>query len=59
MNCLEKYQIPLIATQEVFYLTKDMHEAHDALVCIGQKNFVNETNRIKYSDQHYFKKMKN
>ena len=27
-----KYKIPLIATQEVFYLTKDMHEAHDALV---------------------------
>ena len=51
-----KYQIPLIATQEVFYLTKDMHEAHDALVCIGQKNFINDTNRIKYSDQHYFKK---
>jgi len=51
-----KYQIPLIATQEVFYLTKDMHEAHDALVCIGQKNFVNEINRVKYSDQHYLKK---
>ena len=51
-----KYQIPLIATQEVFYLNKDMYEAHDALICIGQKNFVNETNRIKYSDQHYLKK---
>jgi DNA polymerase III subunit alpha len=51
-----KYQIPLIATQEVFYLTKDMHEAHDALVCIGQKNFVSDTNRVKYSDQHYLKK---
>jgi len=51
-----KYKIPLIATQEVFYLTKDMHEAHDALVCIGKKNFVNETNRAKYSDQHYLKK---
>jgi DNA polymerase-3 subunit alpha len=51
-----RYQIPLIATQEVFYLTKDMYEAHDALVCIGQKNFINETNRVKYSDQHYFKK---
>jgi DNA polymerase III subunit alpha len=51
-----KHQVPLIATQEVFYLTKDMYEAHDALVCIGQKNFVNETNRIKYSNQHYLKK---
>jgi len=51
-----RYQIPLIATQEVFYLTKDMHEAHDALVCIGEKNFVDNTNRFKFSDEHYFKK---
>jgi len=51
-----KYQIPLIATQEVFYLTQDMHEAHDALICIGQKNFINDTNRVKYSNQHYLKK---
>jgi|TARA_B100001093_G_scaffold519064_1_gene606262 DNA polymerase-3 subunit alpha len=50
-----KHHIPLLATQEVFYLTKDMHEAHDALVCIGQKNFVNDSNRRKYSDQHYLK----
>ena len=51
----KKNQIPLIATQEVFYLTKDMHEAHDALICIGQKNFINENNRTRFSDQHYLK----
>ncbi len=55
----KKYQIPLIATQEVFYLTKDMHEAHDALVCIGEKNFVDQSNRFKYSNQHFFKKNEN
>ncbi len=48
-------KIPIIATNEVFYLNKDMHEAHDALTCIGSKTYVNEKNRIKYSDQHYFK----
>jgi len=52
----EANQIPLIATQEVFYLKKDMYEAHDALVCIGQKNFVSDPNRIKFSDQHFIKK---
>ncbi len=50
-----KIKIPIIATNEVYYLTQDMHEAHDALTCIGQKTYVNEKNRIKYSDQHYFK----
>ena len=48
-------KIPLIATNEVFYITKDMHEAHDALTCIKNKTYVNEKNRIKFSDQHYLK----
>ena len=51
----EVYQIPLIATQEIFYLKKDMYEAHDALVCIGQKNFVDDPKRSKFSDQHFIK----
>jgi DNA polymerase III subunit alpha len=48
-------KIPIIATNEVYYLTPDMHEAHDALICIGSKSYINEKNRIKYSNQHYFK----
>ena len=48
-------EIPIIATNEVFYLSKDIHEAHDALICIGNKTYVNEKNRIKLSNQHYFK----
>ena len=50
-----KIKIPIIATNEVYYLTPDMHEAHDALTCIGSKTYVNEKNRIKYSNQHYLK----
>ena len=30
-------KIPLIATQEIFYLNEDMFEAHDALICIEKK----------------------
>ncbi len=55
LNQSNNLKIPLIATNEVFYLTKDMHEAHDALVCIGNKTYVNEKNRIKYSSEHYLK----
>ena len=50
-----KLNIPIIATNEVYYLTNDMHEAHDVLTCIGSKTYVNEKNRVKYSNQHYFK----
>ena len=53
-NSLE-LEIPIIATNEVFYLDKDMHEAHDALICIGNKTYVNEKDRIKLSNQHYLK----
>ncbi len=51
----KKLNLPLIASQEVFYLNQDMYEAHDALVCIGEKNFVDDRNRFKYSNQHFFK----
>ena len=47
--------IPLIATHEVFYLDKSMHEAHDALICIGEKTYINEKKRKTYSDEHYLK----
>jgi len=55
LNQSSNLKIPLIATNEVFYLTKDMHEAHDALICIGNKTYINEKNRIKYSSEHYLK----
>ena len=50
-----KLDIPLIATNEVFYINQDMHEAHDALICIKNKTYVNEKNRVRFSNQHYLK----
>ena len=48
-------KIPIIATNEVFYIEQDMHEAHDALICIGNKSYISDLNRPKYSNQHYLK----
>jgi len=55
IDCSEKFKLPIIATNEVFYLDKDMHEAHDAYLCIGEKTYVNIKDRRKYSNQHYLK----
>jgi DNA polymerase-3 subunit alpha len=55
LNISKSLQLPLIATQEIFYINEDMYEAHDALICIGEKNFVDDKNRFKYNNQHYFK----
>ena len=48
-------KIPIIATNEVYYIDKNMHEAHDALICIKNKTYINEKNRLRFSDQHYLK----
>jgi len=55
LNKSSEIRIPIIATNEVYYINPNMHEAHDALTCIGTKTYVNEKNRIKYSNQHYLK----
>ena len=51
-------KLPLIASQEVFYLNEEMYEAHDALICVGEKKFIDDKNRFRYSNQHYFKTQK-
>ena len=48
-------EIPIIATNEVFYIDQNMYEAHDALLCIKNKTYINEKNRTKLTNQHYFK----
>ena len=55
MDISKKVDIPLIASQEIFYIYKEMYEAHDALKCIGEKNYIDDKNRFKLSDQHYLK----
>tara|TARA_Y100000590_G_scaffold70869_1_gene77649 strand:+ start:2738 stop:6160 length:3423 start_codon:yes stop_codon:yes gene_type:complete len=55
LNISNKLEIPIIATHEVYYLEKEMHEAHDAYLCIGEKTYVNVKDRRKYTDQHYLK----
>jgi len=55
LNLSKEQDLPIIATHEVFYLDKEMHEAHDAYLCIGEKTYVNVIDRRKYSNQHYLK----
>ena len=50
-----KHDLPLVATNEPFFTTPDMYEAHDALICIAEGAYVNQTDRRRLSRQHYFK----
>ena len=51
----KELNIPIIASHEVYYLDKTIYDAHDALMCIGSKNYVNDKSRKKLSNNHYFK----
>ena len=47
--------IPLVATNEVFFLNKSMHIAHDALLCIADGTYISVKDRRKVSEEHYLK----
>ena len=55
LNKSLELEIPIIATNEVFYIDKNMYEAHDALICIKNKTYVSEKDRLKLTNQHYLK----
>ena len=50
-----KYDIPLVATNQVFFPTRKMYEAHDALLCIADGNYVEQSDRRKETPENYFK----
>lgn len=50
-----KYDVPLVATNEVFFTGPDMFEAHDALICIKEKTHVIVNERRRLTPEHYFK----
>ncbi len=54
----KKFNLPLIASQEIYYLDPIMSEAHDSLVCIKNKTFLDEVNRKRYSNEHYIRNTK-
>jgi DNA polymerase-3 subunit alpha len=50
-----KLGIPLVATNEVFFSTRDMQEAHDAVICIAQGAYLSQTERRRLTGEHYLK----
>ena len=48
--------LPLVATNDVYFPTADMYEAHDALICIAEGAYVDQQDpRRRLTPQHYFK----
>jgi len=50
-----KHDIPLVATNQVFFGARKMYEAHDALLCIAGGNYVDQSDRRMETPENYFK----
>jgi DNA polymerase-3 subunit alpha len=47
--------IPLVATNDVYFATEEMYEAHDVLLCIADGRYVSESDRRRLTEHHHFK----
>ncbi len=48
--------LPLVATNDVYFPKTELYEAHDALICIAQGAYVDQQEpRRRLTPQHYFK----
>ncbi len=47
--------LPIVATNEPYFATKEDFEAHDALICIAEGSYVAVDDRRRLSPEHYFK----
>jgi DNA polymerase-3 subunit alpha len=51
----DKFAIPLVATNECYFATPGMYEAHDALLCIAEGRVLAEPERRRVTPEHWFK----
>ena len=49
------HDIPLVATNDVYFAKPKMHRAHDALLCIADGAFIGQDERRRVSPEHWFK----
>lgn len=50
-----KHDVPLVAANDCYFLDKESHQAHDALLCIAEGRYISEDDRRKVTSEHYFK----
>ena len=50
-----EFNLPLVAANDVHFLNRADHEAHDVMICIGTNNLLLDENRMRYSPEVYFK----
>ena len=55
IDLARKYDIKLVATNDVHFTNADDAEAHDRLICLSTNKYVADENRMLYSKQEWMK----
>ena len=56
LEMADTHNLPLVATNDVYFLDQELYEPHDALLCIAEGSFVDQKQeRRSLSMDHYFK----
>ena len=55
VNFAYDLNLPLLATNEAYYPSRDLYKAHDALLCIARSKMQSEDEPQSPSPEHYFK----
>ena len=50
-----KLSLPVVAANDVHFLHRTDHEAHDVMICIGTGSMVIDETRMRYTPEVYFK----
>src|SRR6202167_5735947 len=50
-----RHDLPLVATNDVYFAKREDYPAHDVLLCIAQGTTLGDANRRRLTPEHYFK----
>lgn len=55
VNWAYEHDVPLVATNDVYFVKESFYDAHDALLCIADGSFVGQDERRRVTPEHWFK----
>jgi DNA polymerase-3 subunit alpha len=55
IDLAHELNVPVVATNNCYFIKADFYEAHDALLCIADGRYITETDRRHETPDHYFK----
>ncbi len=55
LDLADALDLPLVATNDAYFPTRDMYESHDVLMCLAQGAYLGDQDRRRLTAEHYFK----